>query len=192
MKKHRGEYPMPAIQIPGWMSSPELEWLYQKAKEHRIIIEVGCAYGRSSHAILTGNWEGFGHEGKVYCVDPWPKPVKGSKDQFDFSYKDTSRRSVFFQRCGHFPNLNVIELSEARAHYLLIHLLPDMVFLDGGTANIAEEIRLWKHSARSLLCGHDYSEEYPEVIFQVDALGPGAQCMEDGTIWYLERKPCCQ
>lgn len=187
MKKHRGEYPMPAIQIPGWMSSPELEWLYQRAKENRIIVEVGCAYGRSSHALLTGNWEGFGHEGRVYCVDPWPKPVKGSKDQFDFSFKDTSRRSVFFQRCGYFPNLSVIELISSRAWHAIRESDIGMVFLDGGTAQMRHDIIEWWHKPNKILCGHDHSDEYLELKAFIERM-EDVKFVTDTSIWYVERQ----
>lgn len=185
MKKHRGEYPMPIIQIPGWMSGPELEWLYQRAKSHRTIVEVGCAYGRSSHALLTGNWEGFGHEGRVYCVDPWPKPVKGSKDQFDFGFKDTSRRSVFFQRCGYFPNLNVWEMRSVEAQIAMLGSSADMVFLDGGTAQMEADIDIWDWKT-DFLCGHDYSDEYLALRDFIERIG-GVRFVPDTSIWYVER-----
>ena len=38
MKRHNGEYPMPIVPIPGWMSATELEWLYQRARGHQTIV----------------------------------------------------------------------------------------------------------------------------------------------------------
>ncbi len=185
MKKHRGKYPMPTISIPGWMSGMELEWLYLKALESKTIVEVGCAYGRSSHALLTGNFETFGNEGKVYCVDPWPMPESGTKDQFDYQQKCTERRSTFFQRCGHFPNLNVIELPSSIAMKVLSSypIQPDMVFLDGGTANMAEDIESWL-PVSGFICGHDHSDEYPELKNQIERIF-GIRFVENTSLWYV-------
>jgi predicted O-methyltransferase YrrM len=189
MKKHRGEYPMPVVPIPGWMSGLELEWLYQQAKLHKTIVEIGSAYGRSSHALLTGNYESFQNEGRVYCVDYWPLHKKGTRTEFDTTRKDTIRRSTFFQTVGNFPNLNVLEMPSGLAQAAIYsgNVGADMVFLDGGTDNIVADIHLWSFLAKSLFCGHDYSEEYPNVIEVVDSCFPNKKIVPETTIWYVER-----
>jgi len=188
LKAHNdGKYPMPAVQIPGWTTANELEWLYLRATENRIIVEVGCAYGRSSHALLTGNFQAFGNEGKVYCVDPWPMPCKDNgRDEFDPSRKCTERRTTFFLRCGHFPNLNVWEMTSYRAHFImmLFDIKPDMVFLDPGTINMMDSLVTWRHYAR-FLCGHDYSEKYPELKSHLEFDGR-IRFVEGTSIWYVE------
>jgi hypothetical protein len=170
------------------MNGPELEWLYLRARENQVIIEVGSAYGRSSHALLVGNFECFEFGGRVYCVDYWPMPIKGGGDDslFDEHKKDHVRKSTFLRRLGHWPNLNIIELPQHLAHPALSRLEVNMVFLDGGTANIREELGLWKKVPNKLLCGHDYCEEkYPGVVEAVDEiLGRKPSVVEGGTVWY--------
>ncbi len=197
MKKHRGEYPCPIVPILGWMSGSELEWLYQQAKLHQYIVEIGSAYGRSSHALLTGNYEAFQSDGKVsgkvYCVDCWPVHVKGTKTEFDYTKKDVTRRLDFFRNVGHFPNLDIWEMTSGSAATFLRTLkgwesLLGMVFLDGGTAHMEHDIYLWASMSAPLLCGHDYSpEEYPNVVEVVDRLLPDRKIVSDTTIWYVER-----
>jgi len=192
MKKHRGEYPCPIIQIHGWMSSPELEWLYQQAKLHQYIVEIGSAFGRSSHALLSGNYEAFQGTGKVYCVDCWPVHVKGTKTEFDYSKKDVARRLEFFRNVGHFPNLDIWEMTSGSAATFIRTLKGweslGMVFLDGGTDQMEFDIYLWTSIGAPLLCGHDYSpEEYPNVVEVVDRLLPDRKIVPDTTIWYVER-----
>lgn len=189
MKNHIGEYPCPVIQIQGWMSGPELEWLYQKAKLHQNIVEIGSAFGRSSHALLTGNYVGFQGEGRVYCVDCWPVHVKGTKEEFDYSKKDTTRRSAFFHNVGNFPNLQVWEMSSYQVYWFMYSMNTsiDMVFLDGGTDQMRDNIWHWSPIPTGLLCGHDYSEEYPKVVDAVNELCPNRKIVPGTTIWYLER-----
>jgi predicted O-methyltransferase YrrM len=167
------------------MSGPELEWLYQRAGEHKVIIEIGSAFGRSSHALLSGNFNSFRDDGKVYCVDPWPHFVKGTKDEFDYNKKDLDRRRQFFQRVGYFPNLNLIELPSAVVSVLGPVLAPGMVFIDGGTKQIDSDLLAWSTtSSVKILCGHDYSDEYPEVIEAVDRIIGKVEIVPDTTIWY--------
>lgn len=187
IKRWYGEYPAPMVPIKGWMLGTELEWLYKRAKEHKTIIEIGCAYGKSSHAILTGNYEAFGNEGRVYCIDPWPKHIKDTKDQFDYGVKDTDRRSMFLQRCGHFPNLNIIELQEIYSLAMFKFMRGiSMVFLDCGTANMALSIRDWEHVPMMLLCGHDHDNEYPDLKEYIESID-GVQFVPDSSLWYVER-----
>ncbi len=195
VKRHHGEYPAPVVPIPGWMSGLELEWLYQQAKLHQVIVEVGSAYGRSSHALLTGNYESFGDQGKVYCVDCWPMHKKATKDEFDYSRKDTHRRSVFFQMCGYFPNLNIWEMESKKAAEAWKYnpWTGNMIFLDGGTQQIEKDLLAWAEYAEGgVLCGHDYSDEYPNVKKAVDVLCEDAKTAvvnpEGTSIWLVEFK----
>lgn len=172
MKKNTGGYPCPMVMIPGWMTFPELEWLYQTAKRFKTIVEIGSAYGRSSHALLTGNYEEFQSEGKVYCVDTWG---------------EFARKTVFLNRVGHFPNLKIIELPSLKASCVLV---ADMIFIDGDTRNIKEDLSCWGRAAK-FVCGHDYSEKYPDVVECVNAkFGETVKFVGETSIWYVEEVKC--
>jgi hypothetical protein len=155
MKRHNGEYPAPLVAIPGWMDGRDLEWLYQQAKKHKTIVEIGSAYGRSSHALLTGNYEAFGKDGAVYCVDPWYEKNKGI-GEFPYRGKDMVRRTQFFFVCGLFPNLRVLEVRSDQARECLRGESVGMVFLDGSIPNMIYDVELWLTKPLDLLCGHDF------------------------------------
>src|SRR5579872_1226425 len=59
-----------AITINGWMLSTELEWLAEKAKRRKNIVEVGSWMGRSTRALADST------RGTVIAVDTW----KGSDE----------------------------------------------------------------------------------------------------------------
>ena len=40
------KYIPPNPPIEGWMSENELQWLYERGKEHAFIAEIGCWFGR--------------------------------------------------------------------------------------------------------------------------------------------------
>lgn len=173
MKHHNGEYQAPIPNIPGWMSGDELEWLYQQAKKHRVIVEVGSAFGRSSHALLTGNYESFGGDGRVYCVDPWPLKDEATK-RFDLSGKDLRRKMWFLHNVAHFPNLSVVELPSQQAVKAFDTVPVDMVFLDGGTDQVEKDLAYWGTMSYALLAVHDYdNDKYPNVVKAVDEFQRG-------------------
>lgn len=160
-------------------------WLYEIGRQYQTIIEVGG--GRSTFALLSGNWKGWQYDGRVYCVDCWPSKVKGTHDEFDPRIKDMDRRSEFWAVCGRFPNLNVIELPSRIASMGIPPAA--VVFLDGGTKNMLQDIDFWWNVAGKIVCGHDYSDKYPElqaalsVRFGCDLNLVG----KDSSIWWVEK-----
>lgn len=174
-------------EIPGWMSMEELKWLFLQSTHYRTIVEIGSAYGRSSNAILSGNNYTFGGSGTVYCVDPWY-----GKDE-DKSFSDSceralDRRKVFWENNSKFPNLRILELPSLMAYGALKDEPIDMVFLDGGTDNIEEHIRTWLgyNFPRKLICGHDFSDKYPNVQRAVsDLFGSVLELVPGTSIWFV-------
>ncbi len=190
MKRHQGTYPAPVTGVPGRTSQEDVEWLYKQARKHRTIVEVGSACGKSSHALLTGNYESFGPAGRVYCVDCWPVKVVGTRDEFDYGHKDLAARTLFWAWCGQFPNLNMVELRSVMARKALSDVGADMVFLDGGVANMAVDIEVWRKVPSSVLSGHDYTDEYPMVRRAVDfSFGPDVRMDGVGSsIWWVRAR----
>jgi hypothetical protein len=60
-----------------------------------------------------------------------------------------------------------------------------MIFLDGGTAQIKQDLAIWSIvKSCNLLCGHDYCEEYPEVMKAVDRTIGKVEVVDGTSIWY--------
>jgi hypothetical protein len=138
------------MHIFGWMGPRQLDWLGAQAAQMHSIVEVGSLRGRSAFALLTAC------QGRVYCIDPWPK---------DSDYES------FMRDCGQFPNLVAIREKSPEAAALVPDV--DMVFLDGDHEYeaVVADIAAWLPKTRKLLCGHDYNNtEFPGVAAAVDAL----------------------
>jgi hypothetical protein len=157
----------PGMEVWGWTSPAELEWLRASAALMQSVVEIGALHGRSSTALLSGC------PGPVYCVDPWDDPGRHSFPSF-------------MRSCGHFRNLRpVMGLSPAVAEGI-----PDvdMVFLDGAhdEASVVADIGAWLPKTRVLLCGHDYvpGGSFPDVATVVDRIfGRHVEIIADTAIW---------
>jgi len=155
-----------AEKIKGWMTRPELQWLYDKAKTMESVVGIGNFLGRSTFALASGC---NGGKGKVYAIDPfvfsgdWTKfvsPNLGLKDGDDFMPE-------FLKNCGHFPHLTVVKKTSLEA--ATIPEIPaevDMVFIDGDHSYeaVKADLLAWAPRTKKLICGHDFNDPlYPGV-----------------------------
>lgn len=169
--------------IDGWMTAVELEFLYQKSKEMRNVVEIGSWKGRSTHALLSG-CKGF-----VHAVDHF----KGSNDDKDATKEIGKREDIFAQfnkNVGEFKNLITHRMSSEEAEKLLKGEMFDMIFIDGEHTyeGVKKDIELWKPHANKLLCGHDYQLGWPGVMKAVDEI-LGKPDGVAGSIWWKIIKP---
>lgn len=183
------DYIYPDPEIHGWMHNDAIQWLYRQAQEYRYIVEVGSAFGRSSHALLSGNWAGWGGQGRVYCVDCWPKKREEDNHYME-STKDVLRRKRFVESLWNFSNLSIVELSSDMAYKALPDV--DMVFIDGSTELIPRDLYTWFKTGARMFCGHDYCGKYPNVMKAVESycesLGFKFELVGGkSSIWYVER-----
>jgi len=155
-----------AEKIQGFMTRPELEWLYDKAKGMDSVVEIGSFKGRSTFVLASGC---NGKNGKVYAIDPfifggdWSKflnPNLGLKAGDDFFH-------AFMKNCGHFPHLVVIKKASVEAAALdAIPLEVDMTFLDGDHSYeaVMADLKAWAPRTKKMICGHDFNDPmYPGV-----------------------------
>ena len=112
------------------------------------IVEVGCWKGAGTHALLSGC------RGTVYAVDHF----QGSADPADGTH-GTCVREEFFERLGHFENLQVLEMASVEAATHFADSSVDMVFIDAGHRyiDVLQDLQAWACKARRLVCGHDVS-----------------------------------
>lgn len=161
--------------IDGWTTELELEWLEDRAKEMKSVVEIGCWKGRSARALLDGC------PGKVWCVDHF----KGNADATFSTPERVGREKVyekFMENVGHYPNLEIMKMSSEDAAEMF-KTDTDMVFIDGNHSYdaIKRDIELWLPKCKKLICGHDYNEVWKAVH---DVLGKITGIYEG--IWYKE------
>jgi glycosyltransferase involved in cell wall biosynthesis len=150
--------------IDGWMTFPELTWLYNAAKRVDSIAEVGSWKGRSTHALLSGC------RGAVTAIDTWP---------------DSEIHEEFRTNLKSFDRLVPMRMTSEDAAKLFPDRSFDLVFIDGSHdyASIRKDISAWRSKARSMICGHDYAPFWPGVVKAVDEVF-GKPDGVVGSIWY--------
>lgn len=168
-----------ALNIRGWMTEPELHLLAEQATKHARIVEAGSYCGRSSR-VLADNTPGH-----VYCVDPW--------DGMCQTYGITTYSNGYNREMKEFVDNLKDHIMDGR---VTVHRMkftdfyidnPDMIFLDAIheyeplKRDIIHALSLMKSG---LLCGHDYCDNWPDVVRIVDEIFPVRKVQE--TIWYVE------
>jgi len=160
--------------IDGWMSEEELQWLFEQAQEMKTILEIGSFKGRSTDALLSS-------KAKVTAVDNWVLHWDINNPQHgETVYKE------FLENTKESKNLEVLMMTSNEA----IKNFPedesiDMVFMDFTTTypEYLEAIKKWLPKTKKLICGHEYSEKFPDVIKAVDEIF-GKPDGVIGMIWY--------
>jgi len=174
-----GEYIHPNPEIEGWMFDYELEWLYQRAKEMRSIVELGSWKGRSTHALLSGC------PGPVYAVDMWQGSAS-EKHLLDMAQAEDVF-ATFTRNMRGFDNLIVRKADSASAACGPFLRGVDCVFVDADHCYdaVKADLKAWFNVPRKLLCGHDRHESgVPFVLKElVEADVPLQLC--PGTIWAI-------
>lgn len=163
----------PGNNIKGWMTPKELQWLYERAKMMRAVVEVGAWLGRSTHALLSGC------PGTVYVVDDWKLGEGGLTRRQAFG--------EFLQNVGAFKHLQSMRMSSIRASKAFQDGSVDMVFLDAAHDydSVMADLEAWKPKVTKLICGHDYSKVWPGVVQAVDEFFQGSAKIHEA-IWYKE------
>lgn len=177
------EYAAP--QIEGWMRWPEIKFLYNQAKLHDTIVEVGSFKGRSSHALLMGALKG--KEGTVTCVDTW----LGSTDPKDATYtiaKQEDLYAAFMKNVGFIRGLKVNRKSSVEAAKDYEDNSIDFVFIDAGHdfTSVTDDILSWSPKCKKILAGHDYTPDvWMRVVEAVDNIFGKPDYVVD-SIWVVD------
>lgn len=169
-------YRCPRVPIQGWMSLPELQWLYHEAKKYRTIAEIGCWKGKSTHALLSGALQGGG---TVTAIDHFEGTEIEPLLMQEVANADIYH--LFMANVGRFPNLKVIKLPSKEAAE---HLGPtEMTFIDGGHLypEVVSDLDLYLPKTTKLICGHDYN--FPQVKQAVIERFGVPEVID--TIWYV-------
>lgn len=178
-----------AARIQGWMSEPELRWLYAAAQRCDTVVELGSWKGRSSYALAAGV------RTRLYCVDTFA----GSEQERDTNHAEARDGKILDQFLGNmapfmdeqpwgrFSQYASGKLSvTVQDHNAAAADLPDadMVFLDGAHdyASVLANIKAWKPKCRKLFAGHDL--DWPGVLRAASESFGSALCYSGvGSIW---------
>jgi predicted O-methyltransferase YrrM len=163
--------------IDGWMTDDELEWLFERSREVRTVVEIGCYMGRSTHALLCGG-------SHVWAVDHF-RGTAGEAVHMEAAKNDGIYRA-FLKNVEGFRNLSIIRRPSALASGAFRDKAFDMVFIDADHRyeQVKGDIVLWRSKASRLLCGHDFSPAWPGVIQAVRETVTEFQV--HGSIWYTQ------
>lgn len=171
------------MSINGHMTEIELQVIERWASavpENGVIMEVGSLFGRSAYA-----WAKSCHPSvHVYCVDTFYDPTTDTDfyDEFCENTRDIPNITSIVQVCPYFRYSRHVDKQ------------PDVFFIDAAHSNPNDwHIILYglKHlKSGGLLCGHDYSPDWPDVVENVkqleQMLGKPATLYADTSLWSFE------
>jgi predicted O-methyltransferase YrrM len=171
-----------ALATCGWMSEGELAYLAQTASKSTSIAEIGSWKGRSTLAIACNT------PGIVYAVDTW----EGTEQQGDElkQHEEGWLIEEFKQNIAGIDNINIYQGTSIEVAQRLkeLGIAFDMIFIDAyHTYEAAKnDILAWRPllCEGGILCGHDYTTNWPGIIQAVKELVPQYRLVE--SIWTTE------
>ena len=169
--------------IDGHMNEIELQVIERWASavpENGVIVEVGSLYGRSAVAWAKSCAPSV----NVYCVDPFydPRTDTDYSDEFYNNTNDIENLSSIVAVCPYFKYSKYIDKPA------------DVYFVDATHSNPNDWhiilFGLKNLKTGGLLCGHDYAEEWPDVVENVkqleQTLGKPATLYPETSLWSFE------
>jgi glycosyltransferase involved in cell wall biosynthesis len=176
--KYYFEYASPEIE--GWMTFPELLWLYELGKKMNRIAEIGSWKGRSTDALLKN-----GHA-QVYAIDTWLGSTD-AKDETNWRAKQEDIFETFKKNVGHYPNLSINRKLSLEAVKDYEDGFFDAIFVDANHTyeEVKADILAWLPKAKKIISGHDYNAVWPDVVKAVDEIFGKPDSVED-SIWWID------
>ena len=178
-----------AVKLDGFVTIQDLRWLALRAKEHKVAIEIGSWFGKSSRAIAKN----LPKDGILYCVDTW----NGSANEGDFhaEAKFEGGDYAFIKFVNN--NLDLIQsgkivplrMSSENAAKIFIerNIKADFIFIDADHSyeGCKNDIMIWKDilSDNGLFSGHDYNS-WVGVVQAVNENIINAKFVHHSSIWY--------
>ena len=143
------KYNPAANNIYGSTSEPELQWLFDKAKECDIVVEVGTHAGRSAHALAAGCK-------KLFCVDHYLGSVQD--ESMVELIKVMDMKNLFFENMKEYTNFELLETYSLIASTKFEDKSVDMVFIDASHDydSVKADLFAWIPKCKKILCGHDF------------------------------------
>lgn len=152
------------LNIDGWMDEIDLKIIEEWASivpDNGVVVEIGSHLGRSSYCWAKSIPE----SAILYCIDHW-------QDITDTALNVTNRYSKFLKNTKDCKNIIPIKGLAPRINYP--NKLIDIFYIDSyhRNPNDLETILFFKKFLKpnGLICGHDYTDQFPSVIQNVKLL----------------------
>lgn len=157
-------------EIPGWMNVKDVEVMKRLARDvpqGGLIVEVGSWMGQSTQIWCQNT------KARVIAIDKWawmPKEYTGPHaDKVDLKGDPFAQFKAF---TAHLHNLEIMRRPSSGGDWR--EPAADLVFIDAMHQNpwIHDDIAYWlpKVKPGGVLCGDDYSKNFPDVIKEADAI----------------------
>ncbi|MCA3562476.1 MAG: class I SAM-dependent methyltransferase [Aestuariivirga sp.] len=179
------------LKTPGQMTVPELDELRKvctRVGPGGYAVEIGSLYGLSSNAIAAA----IPRDATLFCIDPWVREqwivdlVEAKNENCPLFSKDAFLRFTS-------SHLNIVPLEGYSPRDFGSWALPvDLVFEDSIHQNpiLASNLLHWLKQLKDggILCGHDYSDQWPDVIREVDRISRqrGAELHVVDSFWWMQ------
>lgn len=149
------EYPDNGIE--GWMRFEELQFLYNEAQKHDVIVEGGSWKSKSANALASGLKKRG--SGTLTCCDTWLGSID-VRDDTNWMAKQEDIFAIFKENTKQFDNIKTIRKSSVEAAKDFPDGSIDFMFIDMGHDfdSVVEDLRAWKSKVRKggVLAGHDW------------------------------------
>lgn len=173
-----------ALNIEGWMTATELNWLRAAALSMppgAKFFELGSWKGRSTVALAVTRLD-------LTCVDTW------QGEPGDLTHRLAAREDIFAAFIGNMKRLKlrpkILRMDTLQAARLVANNSLHGVFNDAAHGP-RFELNFWawlkKIRRGGLYCGHDYREGFPEIPRVLEGSGLEFRVVPGTSIWVLKR-----
>lgn len=181
-----------SLNIDGWMSEKELEWLAETASKCKLMLEIGSWRGRSTLAIA----QHLQDDAKLWCVDAWigMLSVESGADPMTRGYAEQALVEFKKNLEPYLLKLqvNILQMESIAASETLLSWGVakkfDWIFIDGDHSyeTVSKEIAAFKPLVKpgGMLSGHDYY--FPSVSKAVHESLNNIVVPHATTIWTCE------
>lgn len=153
--------------VQGWMTDIEQRFLFEEAKKHQVIVEIGSWRGRSTQALLQSGAK------YVYACDTWLGSAD-IQDSTNYLAKQEDIFAAFTENTKEYSNLIKIRKPSLEACKEFLTNSIDFCFIDAGHsyAEIMADVKAWFPLVKEggVICFHDY---FPDVWMGV------VQCIDE-------------
>ncbi len=168
--------------IQGWFNHLKTyDYLIENCPESGTIVELGAWLGKSSSYLVDN-----AVDRNVIIIDSW----KGSPNELNSTHRLATQvdiYEVFKQNMGERNYKSIRGLSSEVVNQFEDESL-DVVFIDltHTYESVKQDIKLWlpKVKKGGILAGHDYENDWPEVVKAVDEVFPDKMIMDNCWIFH--------
>jgi hypothetical protein len=169
-----------ALNIDGWMSPNELQFLAETAKDKKVIFEIGSYMGRSTRALADNT------EGIVYAIDSWKTDnYDGNENAIIFTANEETF-NTFYCNLHDLINSGKVIPSYCNWEDFFPVRIADFIFIDGShryehVCHDIDKALKWINSG-GIIAGHDYAEPWKGVMKAVNEVFIKPHVVD--TIWW--------